>query len=41
MGIIKWVTDPKFLVGAAVGYFVLTRAAKPLVEKFRSLSGGV
>lgn len=34
----NWITDTKFLVGLAVGYLVLPRVLKPVMDKLRSVS---
>jgi hypothetical protein len=38
MGVTGWLTDKRFLVGAAVGFFLLPRAAKlvrPALDKLK------
>lgn len=31
----SYITDPKFLIGLAIGWFILPRVAKPIMDKVR------
>lgn len=41
MSVTSWVTDKRFLVGAAVGFFVVPRLVKVVRPQIAKLKGGM